>query len=162
MENASGLTWWSSAATNSARGWCGAPLCRTRAGRRRSHGSPRRPLTVSELVDEYLDQHIAEANTIATLTARLKRVTGTFGDIRIDRLQVPEIAAWRKRLPEGSAWHIRKALRQVLAYALRADLLDENPASKVPNPSRSEPRCRSSRVGTSSKRWPSSSARHCR
>jgi hypothetical protein len=30
---------------------------------------------VAELVDEYLDQHIAEQNTITTLTARLKHVT---------------------------------------------------------------------------------------
>ena len=47
---------------------------------------------------------------------------------------VAEIAAWRKRLPEGSAWHIMKGLRQVLHYAVAAGLLDENPAVKVKNP----------------------------
>lgn len=45
-----------------------------------------------------------------------------------------EIGAWRKRLPERSAWGIHKALRQVLAYAVRVKLLDENPACAVPNP----------------------------
>jgi integrase len=99
----------------------------------------RKPPSVSELVDEYLGQHIAEDNTIATLRARLKHVNASFGDSRIDRLQVPEIAAWRKRLPEGSAWHIHKAFRQVLGYAVRAGLLDENPATKVANPEPKRP-----------------------
>jgi integrase len=94
----------------------------------------RRELTVHELVDEYLEQHIAEDNTIATLTARLKHVTAAFGDQPVERLQVPTIAAWRKRLPPGSAWHIHKALRQVLHYAVRAKLVDENVACAVPNP----------------------------
>jgi integrase len=41
---------------------------------------------------------------------------------------------WRKRLPERSAWAIVKALRQVLNYAVRAGLLDSNPAKLIPNP----------------------------
>ena len=94
----------------------------------------RRQLTISDLIDEFLDQHIAEENTIATLRARLKHVTKAFGSRPLDRLMVNEIAAWRKRLPEGSAWHIAKAFRQVLHYAVRAGLIDENPATKVPNP----------------------------
>jgi hypothetical protein len=94
----------------------------------------RRDLTVQALVYEYLAQHIAEANTIATLTARLKHVTGSFGDVKLERLQVPEIAAWRKRLPAGSAWHIHKAFRQVLHYAVRSDYVPKNIACKVPNP----------------------------
>jgi len=40
----------------------------------------------------------------------------------------------RKRLPEGSAWHAHKALRQVLAYAVRSKLVAENVAKAVPNP----------------------------
>jgi hypothetical protein len=65
----------------------------------------RRELTLSELVDQYVEQHIAEANSIATLTARLKHATAAFGNRRLDRLHVGELSAWRKRLPEGSAWH---------------------------------------------------------
>src|SRR5919108_608165 len=34
----------------------------------------------------------------------------------------------------GDRWAITKALRQVLNYAVRAKLLDENPARLVPNP----------------------------
>jgi integrase len=59
---------------------------------------------------------------------------GGFGTLRIDRLTVTEIGAWSKRLPERSAWGIHKALRQLLGYAIRAKLLDENPAALVPNP----------------------------
>jgi integrase len=98
--------------------------------------------TLSELVDEYVGQHAAEANTLRTLKERLRYATegpkldgqGGFGNLRIDRLTVTEIGAWRKRLPERSAWGIHKALRQLLGYAVRAKLLDENPASLVPNP----------------------------
>ena len=64
----------------------------------------------------------------------MKHATKAFGDTRVDRLDVKEIAVWRKRLPERSAWHIAKALRQVLHYAVRTGLLDDNPAVKVPNP----------------------------
>lgn len=90
--------------------------------------------TLQELIDEYVAQHVAEANTIATLTARLKRARTPFGDTRIDRLPVAELRAWRKTLPERSAWHYVKALRQVLHYAVAIGLLDTNPAQQIPNP----------------------------
>jgi hypothetical protein len=44
------------------------------------------------------------------------------------------LGAWRKRLPEGSAWHIHKALRQVLSYAVACGYFAENVATKVTNP----------------------------
>lgn len=98
--------------------------------------------TLAELVTEYLGQHNAEANTLRTLAARLRYATegpaldgkGGFGDVRLDRLTVHELGAWRKRLPERSAWGIHKALRQALGYAVRVKLLDESPAALVPNP----------------------------
>jgi integrase len=103
------------------------------------------PPTLGALVNEYLAVHAAESNTIATLRARLKYATdgpgldgqGGFGAICVDRLQVTELAAWRKRLPERSAWGIHKALRQLLAYGVRAGVVTENVARLVPNP---EPR----------------------
>lgn len=52
----------------------------------------------------------------------------------MDRLDPVAIGAWRKRLPERSAWGIHKALRQVLNHAVRIKLLDENVAVLVPNP----------------------------
>jgi integrase len=44
------------------------------------------------------------------------------------------VAAWRARLPQGSARDIHQALRQVLAHAVRLKMLDENAAKAVPNP----------------------------
>lgn len=105
------------------------------------------PLTLQELVDEYLAQHVAEQNTTRALGERLKLATAGIplkpraqerehglGEIRVDRLDARTVAAWRKRLPEGSAWHAHKALRQVLSYAVRAKLAAENVAQAVPNP----------------------------
>jgi integrase len=90
--------------------------------------------TLDELVDEYFAQHSAEANTLQTLRERLKYASKTFGDTRLDRLDVQAIGAWRKTLPERSAWAIHKALRQILHYAVRVKLVDENIACAVPNP----------------------------
>jgi hypothetical protein len=90
--------------------------------------------TLADLVDEFLAQHVAEENTLRTLRERLRYATDTFGAVRVDRLQASEIGAWRKRLPEKSAWHVHKALRQVLHYAVRIKLVDENVAVQVPNP----------------------------
>jgi integrase len=115
--------------------------------RMRGETPPPSPLTLAELVDEYLEQHVAEANTIRVLTDRLKlAIDGIpvkprakerehgLGEIRVDRLDVRTVGAWRRRLPEGSAWHAHKALRQVLAYAVRAKLASENVAKLIPNP----------------------------
>jgi integrase len=90
--------------------------------------------TLEALVAEYVRQRVCEPNTLATLTARLKYATATFGEVRLDRLAVSELRAWRATLPAGSAWHIVKALRQVLGYAVAVGLLDTNPAKAIPNP----------------------------
>lgn len=98
--------------------------------------------TLQELADEFTAQHVAEASTIASLEFRIRyalegpKLDGNAGwaDVKIDRLNPTEIGAWRKALPTRSGYGIHKALRQVLHYAVRAKLLDENPASLVPNP----------------------------
>jgi integrase len=95
-----------------------------------------------ELVDEFTGQHVAEASTIESLKFRLRYALdgpkldkkAGWRDVKIDRLNTTEIGAWRKALPARSGYGIHKALRQVLHYAVRAKLLDENPASLVPNP----------------------------
>jgi integrase len=105
------------------------------------------PVTLAELVDEYLEQHIAEANTIQGLRDRLKLATDGIpkeprskerehgmGQIRVDRLDARTVGAWRRRLPEGSAWQAHKALRQVLSYAVRTKQAQDNVAQLVPNP----------------------------
>jgi integrase len=102
-------------------------------------GGPVRELTLSELVDEYLEQHIAEESTIETLRYLLKHATAAFGDTKLERLRLAELRAWRKRLSAGSAWHAVKALRQTLSYAVECGYLDENIAKKVPNPEPKRP-----------------------
>jgi integrase len=127
-----------------ARDWIDTKLLEVAALRRGEQAALRRrnPPTLGELVDEFLSQHNAEKNTMRGLRERLAYATrgpkrdgeGGFADIRIDRLDPAAIGAWRKRLPERSAWGIHKALRQVLNYAVRIKLLDENVGVLVPNP----------------------------
>jgi integrase len=132
-------------ATKSEAGeWLDAKVRSVEALRRGEVAAVRRLTmpTLAELVEEYVEQHSAEANTLRTLRARLRYATegpaldgsGGFGSLRIDRLTVPELGAWRKRLPERSAYAVTKALRQVLAYAVRVKLVDENVAKLIPNP----------------------------
>jgi integrase len=116
--------------------WLGRKLRQVDALRNGDVAAVRRQTmpTLRQLVDEYLEQHSAERNTLRTLRARLRYATETFGDTRIDRLDPQAIAAWRKRLPERSAWAIHKTPRQVLHHAVRIKLLDENVSTLVPNP----------------------------
>lgn len=98
--------------------------------------------TLGELVEEFIGQHAAEDSTIASLQKRLRYALegpkldgkGGWRNLRIDRLQPAEIGAWRKQLPKRTAYGIVKCLRQVLHYAVRAKLLDENPAALIANP----------------------------
>ncbi len=104
--------------------------------RRASLGEGHRgePPTVAALVEEYLEQHVAEDITIETLRYRLRHAVDAFGPIRVDRLGASTVGAWRKQLPSGSAHYIHRALRQVLRYAVRCKYLDENPAALIANP----------------------------
>ena len=78
-------------------------------------------------------------STIETLGHLLKHWTRPFGETKIERLPLSELRARRKRLPEGSAWHAVKALRQVLNYAVEVSYLTENVARKIPNPEPKRP-----------------------
>jgi integrase len=124
-----------------ARNWLERKIDEVEALRRGDPAATRRQdmPTLSTLVDEYLAQHVAEPNTIATLRERLRKATSTFGDVRLDRLAIAELRAWRTTLPPGSAWHIVKVLRQLLAYAVAVGLIDTNPAKQVPNPEPKRP-----------------------
>jgi integrase len=106
------------------------------------HHDPR--ATVADLVAEFLNDYRAKANTRATLEARLKWVTkptreGGLGDVRVDRLNPVTIRRWRNGLPAGSAWHIHKALSQVLNDAVRNRAIAANVARDVKNPEPNRP-----------------------
>jgi integrase len=91
--------------------------------------------TFDELADEFLAQHPGEPNTLRALRSWLVPARRKWGPLRVDRITAAEVALWRRILPERSAWHYTKAVRQVLAYAVRTKVLDENVATVVPNPS---------------------------
>ena len=93
-------------------------------------GSP--DLTLTELVDAYLDAHAVgrEPRTIRTLRERLKYATDRFGDVKLTELERNPrlIATWMRTLPPGSRYGIVQALRQTLETAIRWRMISENPA----------------------------------
>lgn len=131
------------ATKSEAREWLDGHVSQVLAVRRGDVAALRRREmpSLGEVVDEYLVQHVAEENTKRVLRQRLRYATegpaldgNGWKTLPIDRLNARDVGIWRARLPERSAWHIHKALRHVLHYAVRVDLLTKNPASAVPNP----------------------------
>jgi len=121
------------ATENDAREALGRALERAR----REQGSPTRPLTLAELVDEYLAQHDVEPATLGKLRWLLRKAVAAFGDVRVAELSSQEIAAWRMTIPAGHRFEATQALRQVLARAVDWGLLETNPAKVgVANPQR--------------------------
>jgi integrase len=94
----------------------------------------REGMTLRDLVARYLDVHTGEDNTIRTLRHRLRYALDAWGDVRVDAISIGDVKAWRKMLPERSASHVHKALRQVLNYAVAERLVTENVAAIAPNP----------------------------
>ena len=80
---------------------------------------------------------------------RARRSASTaWAGVRVDRVDTRTVGAWRKRLPEGSAWHAHKALRQVLSYAVLAKLsVRERRDGSSRTRSRSGGRCQRSSLG---------------
>jgi len=71
-----------------------------------------RRLTLSQLVDTYLDQHDVQPVTIEKLRYLLSKATAVFGDRKISELTSQEIAAWRMTLSPGYRFEATQALRQ--------------------------------------------------
>lgn len=90
--------------------------------------------TFDALADEFLANYSRGANSKRTLADRLKYARRVFGSKRVDAITAADVAKWRPTLPSGSAWGIHKALRQVLAYAVKTKRLAENVAKEIENP----------------------------
>jgi integrase len=90
--------------------------------------------TFKELVDEFFAQYVGVSErTKRTMREWLMASRATFDDVAIERLDARAITAWRAALPSAKyAEKQLRALRQVLAYAVRVRLLDRNPAADVP------------------------------
>lgn len=108
-----------------------------------------RSLTLRELVDEYLDQHDAEPETIEKLRWLLAKAVKAFADLRLGELRSQEIASWRMTIAPGHRFEATQALA-VSAPADRPDAATlrrraENFAP--PRPAPPSP-CRCWRLGT--------------
>ena len=96
-----------------------------------------RRLTLSELVETYLDQHDVQPVTIEKLRYLLSKATAVFGERKIGELTSQEVAEWRMRLSPGYRFEATQALRQVLHRAVAWGMIDVNPAKVgVDNPVR--------------------------
>lgn len=89
-------------------------------------------LTLSELVELYLERHAATVRprTIMELRKRLRYAVRAYGDVPLRDLErmSGELASWRTRLPERSRYGVTQALRQTLAAAVRWGYIPRNPA----------------------------------
>jgi hypothetical protein len=92
----------------------------------------RRDVTLTELVDTYLERHgtVAKPATIATLRWRMKRPLNDFGDtVLVDLEQMTdEIAGFAAKLPERFRYSVMAAFRQTCAAGMRYGYMTQNPA----------------------------------
>jgi integrase len=96
-----------------------------------------RRLTLSELVDTYLDQHDVQPVTIEKLRYLLSKATVAFGDRFVGELTSKEIAAFRMTLSTGYRFEATQALRHALHRAVAWGMIDVKPAKVcVDNPVR--------------------------
>jgi hypothetical protein len=87
-----------------------------------------------ELVDVFMEQYQGAPASRDWLRYYLIKSTDAFGDMPIGDLDALTIARWRAKMPETMRQGAHRALRQVLAAAVRWRWIDHNVATDVPNP----------------------------
>ncbi len=87
-----------------------------------------------DLVDVFLEQYQGAPASRDWLRYYLVKSTDAFGDVAIGELDALTIARWRASMPETMRQGAHRALRQVLAAAVRWRWIDRNVATDVPNP----------------------------
>jgi len=87
-----------------------------------------------ELVDVFLEQYQGAPASRDWLRYYLIKSTDAFGDVPIGDLDALTVARWRASMPETMRQGAHRALRQVLAAAMRWRWIDHNVATYVPNP----------------------------
>lgn len=99
----------------------------------RGDPAPVPQLTLTALVDVYLERHAATVRprTIVTLRERLALAERAFGDVMLRELErmSGDIATWQAQLPDRSRYGVVQALRQALAAAVRWGYIKKNPAA---------------------------------
>jgi integrase len=91
-------------------------------------------VTLCELVDVFLEQYEAAPSTKERLGQQLVKAMARFGDEPIGGLDALAVAQWRASLPVTTRHGAHRALRQVLAAAVRWRWIERNVATKVKNP----------------------------
>ena len=123
-----------------ARDFCARGSMTTTALRRGDIGVLRRHdmATLGDLIDEYLAQHVAGANTIATLTARLERARTASVTPGSTVCRSLSCAPWRRARALGVAYV--EALSTGVELRLAVRLLNSTPAKEIqkPQPKRQE------------------------
>jgi integrase len=90
--------------------------------------------TLHELVDVFMEQYQAAPASHSWMRQHLGKSTVVLGDVPIGELDALVIARWRASLPETMRHGAHRALRQVLAAAVRWQWIDRNVATDVANP----------------------------
>lgn len=90
--------------------------------------------TLQQLVDVFLDQYQGAPASKDWLKYNLRKATKEFGELPIGEFDALAISRWRGALPEKRRQGAHRALRQVLAAAVRWQWLDRNVALDVKNP----------------------------
>jgi integrase len=102
-------------------------------------GGARRDVTLTELVDTFLERHgkVAKPATIKTLRWRMKRPLDEFGDTLLVDLEhmTDDLAGFAARQPERFRHAVMSALRQTCEAGVRYGYMTKNPAKLAgPNP----------------------------
>ena len=90
--------------------------------------------TLRELRDTYLAQYEAAPASVSWLTYNLATAIEAFGNRPLGSLSALQVASWRASLPVARRHPAHRALRQVLAAAVRWKWIEENVAALVKNP----------------------------
>jgi len=91
-------------------------------------------VTLAELVATFLDQYQGEPASREWLRHYSGKALETLGAVPIGELGALQIAQWRSGLPETTRYGAHRALRQVLAAAVKWRWIEHNPAADVRNP----------------------------
>ena len=91
----------------------------------------RKQVTLSELVDLFMNQYQRPLQTRMRMQTELNRATTAFGKVPVRQLDSAEIAQWISRLPVAQTTRNQtiRSLRQVLRQGMGWGYLSSNPAS---------------------------------
>ena len=91
-------------------------------------------VTLQQLADAFLDQFQGAPASKSWLRYYLIKPTDTFGNDPLGELNALAIAQWRVKMLEATRHGAHRALRQVLASAVRWQWIERNAALDVKNP----------------------------